>query len=48
MSDTVNLQLKILKSGPGKNLVAFAGRNAYDWNRFEKEATLHVTFELFP
>ena len=27
MSYTVNLQLKILKSDPGKNLVAFAGRS---------------------
>ena len=27
MSDTVNLQLKILKSGPRKNFATFAGRN---------------------
>ena len=26
MSDSLNLPLKILKSGPGINLVAFAGR----------------------
>ena len=27
MSDSLNLPLKILKSGPGINLVAFAGRS---------------------